>query len=258
MQEEERESKPKSNEHAEGKRSLLFIGLFLIAINVAGNLGLFGGKGLRHPFLIAISVPIIAFCIAVSLFEDELTRLMRWTIGPIGHILLSSPEIEQRLRVRYQSEFRQLEFLGFNFLFVEGETFSVFRFPLLFPALIALTMRSKGEVTAIHNGTSFLAAHAIFASGDKVAFCHPNGLGVKIHTAFRDGTILLTKNYGDQTGYAPIVVVQSMIENASISNMWAAHQSRLGELETKGMRVDNPITFEAYAEISRSENETGA
>ncbi len=253
MEEEVRGPDPKGEAHAQGKRSLLFIALFLIAVNIAGNTGLFGGKGIRHPFLILLSAPIIVFCLSVSLFEDQLERFIRWTFGTIGHVQIFSPELEQRVRARYQPEIRQLEFLGFSYLFAEGETFSLFRFLLIFPVLIALAMRSKREVTAIYNGTSFLAGHPIFASADKTAYGHPNGLGVKFHTVFHDGTILVTKNYGDSTGYASMVVVSPTIEGASISDLWTVHQRRIRELEAEGKRIDNPISFEKFAQISHDE-----
>jgi hypothetical protein len=243
----------------EQKRSLLYTGLFVLAANIFGNFdALRGGSSKSHFLLLAISAPIIVFCIAVSLFEEQIDALMRWTIGAIGHVQVSSPELERKIRDRYRQEIRQLEFVGFNFLFAEGETFQLIRFLFGFPALIALTMRAKQEVLAIHNGRDFLAGHPIFASADKTAFGHPNGLGVKFHTVFNDGTILVTKNYGDSSGYAPIAVVQPMIAGAQISDMCAVHQRGIEELKTAGKRVDNPISFQAYADVSHRETAISA
>ena len=251
VEEEERGPRPKIRELAQAKRTLLFVALLLIAIDAVGNLELFTGKGLPHPLLTALSAPIIAFCITLSLLERQLIRFIAWTIGPVGHIEVSSPELEQRLRNRYKSEFRQLEFLGFGLLCIEGETFSMLRFPLVFPALFALVLRSRREVTAIHNHTSFLSAHAIFTSEDRTTYAHPNGLGIKFQTAFRDGTILLTKNYADEAGYAPLVIVQTVTGGASISDTWAAHLERIAGLQAKRKPLENLISFDSYVEISR-------
>lgn len=249
--EDERWFRPKNSELPRAKRLLLLVALLLIALNVALNWELFTGTGLRHPLMPALSAPIIALCVALSLLEPQLMRFIAWTIGPIRHIEVSSPKLEQRLRNRYKSEFRQLEFLGFGLLCVEGETFSLLRFPLVFPALFALMMRSRKEVTAVHDRTSFLSAHPIFTSADRTTYAHPSSLGIKFQTAFQDGTILLTKSYADDAGYASMVIVQTLTGGESVSDTWAAHLKRIADLQVKRKPVENLISFDSYVDISR-------
>jgi len=249
--EDERWFRPKNSELPRAKRSLLLIALLLISLDVAMNWQVFTGKGMRHPLVLALSMPIIALCLALSLLEPQLMRFIAWTIGPIRHIEVSSPKLEQRLRNRYKSEFRQLEFLGFGLLCVEGETFSLLRFPLVFPALFALMMRSRKEVTSVHDRTSFLSAHPIFTSADRTTYAHPSSLGIKFQTAFQDGTILLTKSYADDAGYASMVIVQTVTGGESVSDTWSAHLKRIADLQIKRKPVENLISFDSYVEISR-------
>jgi len=227
--------------------------LLLAVIFIGIYQGLVHGKGAIHLVSIVLAAFLVVFLIFAILFQIQPARTIRWIMGPIGHVQIFSPELERRIRERYQQQIRQLEFLGFNYLFSEGETFHLFRLLLVFPAMVTLTMRSKGEVMAIGNGPSLLTGHPIFASADKSAFGHSNGLGSKFHTVFHDGTILATKNYGDSTGYSAIAVVQSMCEGTPLSDMWAAHQTRVGEIKAEGKRVENPISFEAYAAVSHRE-----
>jgi hypothetical protein len=251
---EEEKSGSENRERAQAKRSLLLIAFILIVANVAGNTGFFGGGPKLHPFLIGVSALIVVYCIAVGLLGSQLTRFVIWSIGSSGYVQVTSRDMEQRLQTRYQAEIRQFEFIGFDYLFAEGETISLFRFLLLFPALVALTMRAKGDVTAIHNGTHFISVRPIFASADKTAYGHPSGLGVTFHTTFQDGTILITKNYGDPSGYPPKIAVQPVMDGARISDVWTQHQQGIANLQAEGKRVDNPISFEAYADISRKED----
>jgi hypothetical protein len=112
-------------------------------------------------------------------------------------------------------------------------------------------MRSRREVTAVHNRTSFLSAHPIFTSADRTTYAHPSTLGIKFQTAFQDGTILLTKNYADDASYASMVIVQAVAGGESVSDTWAAHIKRIADLQVKRKPVENLISFDSYVEISR-------
>jgi hypothetical protein len=65
-------------------------------------------------------------------------HVLHWTFGAIEHVQICSPELEQRIQRRYQSEIGQLRNLGFDFLFSDGETFSLFRLALLLPVIAVL------------------------------------------------------------------------------------------------------------------------
>jgi hypothetical protein len=48
--------------------------------------------------------------------DRGLLRLVHWIVGSIGHVQICSPELERRIRTRYQSEIGQLTDLGFGYL----------------------------------------------------------------------------------------------------------------------------------------------
>jgi hypothetical protein len=184
--------------------------------------------------------------------DKQLISFMHLVFGKIEHIQLHSPALEQRIRTRYQSEIYQLTGLGFDYQFSDGEAFSLFRLALLLPALIVFMMWCKREVMDVHGGTKILTAYSIFMSKNKTTFVHPNPFGVKYYTSFQDGTMLVSRNYGDKDGVGPTVMANPC-KGASIADTWAKHQERLAELEAGGKRVNRQTSFQAYAEISHKE-----
>jgi len=180
---------------------------------------------------------------------------MRIFYGTIEHIQVSSPQLGRKVRKRFQADIDQLTSLGFDYKFSDGEGFSVFRLFLIFPALIQLVKLCHREVMTVAAGARLLTVRPIYASKDGTTYAHPLGLGTKFQTSFDDGTILLTKNFGDLTGYSQVVVGQAL-EHASVNATWLMHQRWIGELEAQGKRVDNPIGYEAYARISHRESAT--
>jgi hypothetical protein len=235
------------------KRRLEAVGLFSVGLGLAMEFGRLPiGYRSRHP--IWTTVEAFFFLLGVAAFFSPKGSLgfFHGLFGGIEYVQIYSPDFERRIRTRYQSECDQLTNLGFAPLFFYGEAFPLIRLLLVFPALIVLMMWSKREVMTVHNGTKFLAGYPIFASQNKTAYAEPNGLGIKFHTAFQDGTLLVTKNYGNSTGYAPIAVVQGT-KNASISDLWIEHQRRTQAMEAEGKRIDRQISFQAFAEISHKE-----
>ena len=172
--------------------------------------------------------------------------------GTIGHVQIISPELEQRIRLRYQSEIYQLKVLEFDYQFSDGETVSIFRLALIFPALVMLMMWRKREIITIHDGRYFLVGHPVYVSKNKIAFAEPCGLGTKFYTAFQDGMILISKNYGESLGLRPIVI-ENTCTGASITDTWFSHQKQIEALEAEGKRVDRQTSFEFYSEIERKE-----
>jgi hypothetical protein len=142
--------------------------------------------------------------------------------------------------------------LGFDYQFSDGETFSLFRPPLLFPALVLFMKWCKREVLTIHDGTRILNGHLIFAARNRTAFAYPGIFGVSIDTAFQDGTILLSRNYGDDNSRGPMIVI-NCCKKASISDTWGKHQERIAALEAEGKRVDRQTSFQFYAGMSYKE-----
>lgn len=170
-------------------------------------------------------------------------------MGSSKYVQIVSPEFVQRIDNRFCSESKQLSSLGFQPLFFVGETFSLFRILLIFPALVFLTMLLNREVASIQNGSELCFGFPVFISSSRTTYAHPLQLGIKYYTRFQDGTILLTKNFGGKAKYGPRVVFQKT-KNASISDTWAEHQKQIEALQATGKQVDREVSFQAYSEIS--------
>jgi hypothetical protein len=197
---------------------------------------------------------LICICTALSLLlrsDRVLLRFLHWIFGGIGHVRICSPELERRIRERYRTEIGQLTELGFDYLFSHGETFSLFRLLLIFPAMVVFAMWRRREVLTVYGGTKILAGYAIYLSRDKTTYAHAFGYGVKFHTLFQDGTLLLSANYADDTAEGPLIVKHCRA--ASIGDTWAEHQRRIQELEASGKLADRHPSFQAFAEISHKE-----
>jgi hypothetical protein len=185
---------------------------------------------------------LIVLALIAAFFGKQLT-------GPTEYVQISSPSFERKIQNRYRSESSQLLNLGFSPLFFYGEGFPLSRLLLIYPAFLFLIMWLNREVATIHNGSKLLFGFPVFISSNKTTYAHPNQLGVKFHTLFQDGTILLTKSFAGKSKYGPTVVLHK-VANASMGNIWAEHQQQIQVLEAAGKRVDSQISFEAFARIS--------
>lgn len=188
-----------------------------------------------------------------SQISDRATlNVTHWIFGNIQHIQIFFPDLEQRIQKRYQTEIAQLQGLGFEYMFSDGEAFSLFRLTLLLPAVIVILMLLKREVMAIHDSTKILIAYPVFISRAKTTFVHPNVFGVKFFTSFQDGTLLVSKNYGDEGGVGRNVIANPC-GGASIKDTWSAHQKRIEEMERSGKLASARAGHQAYAELSHQE-----
>ncbi len=184
-------------------------------------------------------------------FERRLLRVIHWILGTVENVQVTSPELEQRIRIRYEAEISQLTDLGFDYCFSDGQTISLFRFALLLPAIAVIGVWLKRRPMSLHDGTKLLIAYPIFFSHNKAVYAEISDFGVNFNTAFTDGTILISNSYKDDTASGPKIVKYS--QKASISNTWNEHQKRIAELEREGKRVELQSTFQFYVEISSRE-----
>jgi hypothetical protein len=192
---------------------------------------------------------------AASLFAILLSSksVSRWTLGDVERIQIFSPAFEQKMRNRYATEISQLSSLGFDCAFFYGESFSIFRLALIFPAILTFSMWRKGVTMTLYQGTRLLNGNPVLVSRDKRAFAHTNGLGLTFHTAFRDGSVLASKDYGDGDSSNTFQVTIKRYKGASIGELCAQHQRSVSLLETDANPVDRQSTYDAYREIIRKE-----
>jgi len=222
--------------------SLFFLGVTRLQSHASHNSGII--LGLRILEVVAgvlLSVSGLFVFLGSSLF------------GRLNHEQVFDRNIEQRVRERYAEEIRQLTFLGFSYSFIESESFSIYRLLVIFPAIILFIMLLKREVLAIGRGGRILLAMPVFCSADGRVFAHPFALGVKFYTAFRDGRLLITKNFKDDCRETSEFVVQAA--NGTISETWQTHQALLERLNTEANPASRDRSYEAFVTISEREND---
>ena len=207
-----------------------------------------------HLSRFSFGVGILQAFLGLVLFLSGLFVFIGFSsIGGVGHEQVFDVRIEERVRERYAAEIQQLTFLGFNYTFTEGESFSTYRVLLIFPALVLLMMLIKREVLALRGGAKILNAMPVYRSVDGRTFGRLFGLGVKFQTAFRNGQILTTKNFGDECCETPEFVMQAA--NRTISETWQAHQEWLSRLDTETNPASRDSSYQAYEAISRRESD---
>ena len=182
----------------------------------------------------------------------ELMHIFNWIFGKIDYTQIISPEYEQRIRSRYQSEINQLRELGFDYQFSYGESFQLIRLFLLLPAIAIIGSWRNREVISIQEGMRFVTGFPVLTSKNKYAYAHSFGLGTKFYTAFQDGILLVSKDFADADIPAG-PMIKKCARKASIGDTWAEHQKRIAELEAEGKRVDRQTSFQAYAQLARKE-----
>lgn len=200
---------------------------------------------------------LLDLLIAIALFSqfapEGTKRFFLKFFGKTEYAQISSPEFEQRVKTRYRSEVSQLELLGFRFLFVEAQTFPLLRLLLGFPAVVLLLMWGKREVIGLHPGPRLLTARPIFGSADNSTYAHPSGLGSIFHTGFKDGSVLISCNYGQSGTYGDgaigPVYTRHVYKPASIPDLWARHQHEVGRMLTNSNPVATKMTFADYVEM---------
>jgi hypothetical protein len=192
---------------------------------------------------LGIELALIGLAWMAALFGKQLT-------GSAEHIQIFSPAFEHRIRGRYRSESSQLSNLGFTPLFLYGEGFPLVRLFLIYPAFLFLFMWLNREAVTIEDRSKLVFGFPVFASSDGATYAHPNQLGMKFHTLFQDGTILMIKSFGGKTKYGSRVIVHIM-RNSSTKDAWAEHQKQIQLLEATGKQIDRKISFEAFSFISR-------
>jgi hypothetical protein len=220
-----------------GKRSLLKAYALIISVEITLIVLL---RAVHAPWGVLNSL-VLLFLIAVLLGKQLL--------GIVEHIQIVSPAFEQKIKNRYRSETAQLTSLGFSPVFFYGEAFPLIRLFLIYPAFISLIMWLNREVVSIEGGSRLIFGFPVFISNDRSTYSHPLQLGMKFHSVFQDGTILMTKNFVGKTTYGTRVVAH-FLKNASISDTWAEHQKQIHALETEGKQIDRKISFQTFSEIS--------
>ena len=176
-----------------------------------------------------------------------MVRFIATLLGSIKYVQVWSPDLEERLRLRYRSQIEQLNAQGFHREFSLGETFFLPSIVFVFPAIMLILMLLKREVLAMQPGMRIALCYPVFLSADRSTFAFPFGLGVKFYTAFQDGGLLVSETFeGCPADQSAVVVNQ---KSGSIAQTWSDHQNQMHALEQEGKVVDRQSSFEFFTQI---------
>ena len=202
-------------------------------------------------FLLGVCLPILLGLVGCLLGLFLLFGMS--SLGSVGYEEIADLRIEERVRERYATEIAQLTSLGFSYVFTSGEAMSLLRTLLIYPAIIYLQMRMKGEVLALR-GSKVLLAVPVFCSSDGRTFWHSNALGTTFHTSFASGQILITKNYKSVCDACETPEVVMHGSNGTIAEAWQTHKEWLSKLDTGANPARRDRSYQAYADMARRED----
>jgi hypothetical protein len=191
---------------------------------------------------------IVLWGLLAAAFPTGTSRAAFSLFGQVQYVQDSSPALEQRVRNRYRTSLDEFQSLGFTPLFVNAQTFPLARLLLVFPALVILLMLIKREVLAVRAGR-VLSARPVFASSGRIAYGSTGGLGIKFHTLLKDGTLLISANFGEDAS-APNFTLRTQ-KGATLQETWASHQALVQSRATTDNPIDMKFSFDEYVEIVR-------
>jgi len=207
-----------------------------------------------HPsqvyFVVGVCLPILigsVFCLLGLILAFGMKSL-----GSISHDEISDARVEQRVRERYSSDIDELTSLGFSYAYTSGEGMALSHVLLIYPAFILLRARANGAVLTLGRGGKILLAAPVLISADRRTFAHPESLGVSFYTAFRNGSLLVTKNFDFPFFGAVEYMLQA--SDATDTEAWQTHKDRLNKLDTEANPANTDHSYQAFADIALRED----
>ncbi len=163
------------------------------------------------------------------------------------------PELMERARTRFADETSRLRAFGFAEFGCYTELLP--NYSLLTHFLIYLLAKVNREIVRVESPLRFAMSQPLLVHRETATYALVFGMGVKFYTLFSDGTGLISVNF-------PSNPIQDMPRKLykypaprSLEECWQAHQRDIAEFQRTGRQLDDKITFEKYATISRREEE---
>jgi hypothetical protein len=171
-------------------------------------------------------------------------------LGPPSFVEVFDLEFDRWIRIRYERDIGVLRALGFHYLCGYGESLSLLRLPLLFPAVL-LVSRYRRHVPMTLDGPRVISGFPLLVSADRTTYGVCGKPGFKLMTAFTDGTILVTENFADPYYGGPRIVKNS--QPSDPPEVWAAHRQRIESLLESGKRVHRDASYHAFVDACLTE-----
>jgi hypothetical protein len=164
---------------------------------------------------------------------------------------ITDPDLQMKVRARYDRETASLRGLEFHHLAycleALGPLSAVYQLPVLL-----LTLPKK-EVLAFPSPLRLAVACALLAHTEPPTIALCMGMGVKLYSAFTDGTILISATFRSQAVPDLLSPIIKSPPARNVEDAWAVHQGHVSALEGQGRVVSRAISFNDYVSISRLE-----
>ncbi len=171
----------------------------------------------------------------------------------IDHAPITDPELQARVRQRYESEMASLQGLGFRVLGFalerEGPFSAILQLPALFLMLVNHEFLTLPAPLRIGVATPLL----IRSDPSTVALCM--GKGLKLYTRFSDGTILISSTFYSFAVPKPTSKIIKPPPSPTIEAAWRSHQEQVGQLGSGARQVQPITTYAGFVELSRLEED---
>ena len=154
-----------------------------------------------------------------------------------------------RVRARYADDLRRLSSLGFSELIFYSE---VLKAKASHFAMLAL-MLLRREVLFRHEGLRMGASYLLMQHQAPDTVALPMGMGVKLYTAFADGSLLIATTFASEAIPYAGRSVEKHADNASIEEVWRAHLARVNAAIASGKATRPTSTFEEFMALSLQE-----
>jgi len=161
------------------------------------------------------------------------------------------PDVQARVRARFDRDMKALATLGFRELCFYREQFGLFSGILNLPTF--LLMLSVREVMSLHKGLQAGASFILMYHQHPTTLALPFRMGVKLYTGFADRTLLISTNFGSCALPRPGSGVVKNSSRRTLTDAWDFHRQRIGDLVTEGKQVHRSVGFNDYVELSRQE-----
>lgn len=171
----------------------------------------------------------------------------------VEYSLIDDPQLQARVRRRYERDISYLKQLDFQILGYALERETPFSAILQFPRLFLMWM--NGEVLTFPSPLRIGVATALLTQAEPstVALCM--GMGVKLYTRFADDTVLISCTFQSYLVPKPGSKIIKPPPASPAEAAWRAHADRVRQMETASQRVRPIATYAEFLEVSRLEED---
>lgn len=221
---------------------LFFRGVIGLRIHALHPSETFFAVGVCLPILLGVVFWLLGLTLAFGIKS----------LGNVSHDEISDPRVEQRVRARYSSDIDELTSLGFSYAYTSGEGMALSHVLLIYPGFILLRARANGAVLTLGGRGQIYLAAPVLISTDGRTFAHPESLGVSFYSAFRNGMLLVTKNFDLPVDGTSEYILQA--SDQTDMEAWQRHKERLDKLDTAANPASRDRSYQAFAETSLRED----